>query len=81
MHAKVINGEIVFAFIEFEGWTNVETGVLIAKPTEEDFAEAGYQTVVQTTCEIFENKLPIPYYVIEGNDIVQHWRYEDIVNE
>lgn len=77
MHAKVINGEIVFAVIEFEGWTNVETGVLIAKPTEEDFAEAGYQTVVQTPCEMIEGKMPIPYYEVEDGEIVQHWRYED----
>jgi len=77
MHAKVINNKIVFAVIEFEGWTNIETGVLIAKPTEEDFVRAGYQKVIQTNDEPQEGKISIPYYEVENGKIIQHWKYEE----
>lgn len=80
MYAKVINDEIVFARIEFEGWTNVETGVLTPEPTEQDFIKAGYQKVIQTNDECKEDMLPIPYYEVENGEIVQHWRYEPIDN-
>lgn len=78
MYAKVINNEIVFARIEFEGWTNVETGVLTPNPTEKDFLAAGYQKVIQTSDDFKEGFLSIPYYEVEDGEIVQHWRYEKI---
>lgn len=79
MYAKVIDDEIVFARIEFEGWTNVETGVLIPKPTEQDFIKAGYQKVVQTKDDCKEDMISIPYYEVEDGEIVQRWRYEPIM--
>lgn len=78
MYAKVINNEIVFARIEFEGWTNVETGVLTPNPSEQDFLAAGYQKVVQTQDDYKEDMISIPYYEVEDGEIVQRWRYEPI---
>lgn len=78
MYAKVIDDKIVFARIEFEGWTNVETGVLTPNPTEKDFLAAGYQKVVDAVEEFREGFRSSPYYEVEDGEIVQHWRYEKI---
>ena len=78
MYAKVINNEIVFARIEFEGWTNIETGELIKNPVEEDFIKAGYQKVIQRSDNPQEGKDSIPYYEVNNGEIVQLWKYEDV---
>lgn len=78
MYAKLIQNKIVFAQIEFEGWTNIETGVLIPSPTEQDFIDAGYQKVIENRVENEDGKISIPYYVLEGNNIVQYWKHESI---
>ena len=53
-------------------------GKKIFNPTAEQYLEAGYLPIEESTPEVVEGKVAVASYEIVDNRIVQTWSYEDI---